>query len=89
MAGLVVIKLNTAGIREMLKSPGVQADLKARADRMAAAANATAGIENGFLSEVTVGAVRARARVFTATADAMVAEAEDRVLTRAFDAGRG
>lgn len=85
----ILVKILDKGVQELLKGAEVQVDLKARADKMAGTANATAGLTDGFLSEIGVGKVRARARVFTATADAMVAEARDRVLTRAIDAGRG
>lgn len=84
----VKIVIKQSAVIELLKSPRVQAELKARADRIASTANAEAGLSNGFLSEVGTGKTRARARVFTATADAMVAEARDRTLTRSFDAGR-
>lgn len=82
-------KINSAGVRELLRSAAVQADLKERADRIAAAANAAAGLQDGFIVDTDVGANRARAVVLTATADAMVAEATDRTLTRSIDAGRG
>lgn len=84
----VVFKLNQAGLREILKSANVQADLKRRAEKIAATADQDAGLTDGFLAEVTVGSVRAHGQVFTATAEAMVAEAAHRTLTRAIDAGR-
>lgn len=79
----VRIRLNRAGIRELLRSPGVQADLAARARRIAAAAGP------GHVVDVEVGPNRARAAVITDSVDAMVAEATRRSLTRAIDAGRG
>lgn len=84
----VVIKLNHDGIRDVLRSPGVQAELKRRADAIAAAANSAAGLDDGFVVDVEVGRNRARAVIVTATADAMVAEATNRTLTKSFDAGR-
>ena len=84
MANVRVV-LNRAGVRELLRSPEVQADLAERARRIAEAAG---GEEAGFETSVIVGGNRARASVITATAEAMVAEAKHRTLTRAIDAGR-
>lgn len=90
MPGTVVFKVNSAGVRELLRGAPVQADLKARADRIAAAANAdlTSG-DTGFVVDVDIGKNRARAVVVTATPEAMNAEATSRTLTRSIDAGRG
>lgn len=76
------IKLNSAGVRELLKSPGVQADLKRRAERIKNAAGP------GHEVEMFVGRNRARASVRTATIDAMVAERAHQTLTRAIPAGK-
>ena len=83
MAEKIRIEINSAGIQALLKSSEVQELLKAKADRIAAAA--------GEGMEVTsrIGATRARASVVTATRAARKAEAEDRALTTAIDAGRG
>lgn len=78
----VRIKLNREGVRELLRSPEVLADLTARAERIAARAGP------GHVVESDVGDNRARAVVITSTVEAMVAEARDRNLTRAIDAGR-
>lgn len=78
----VRIKLNRKGVGELLKSPEVQADLKARAERIAA------GAGEGFVADSEVGKVRARAAVYTETQEAMKAESERKALTRAIDAGR-
>lgn len=77
------IKLNSRGMAELLKSAAVLADLRARANRVAAAAGP------GMEVEARVGRTRARASVRTATPEARRAEATSRKLTRAFDAGRG
>jgi hypothetical protein len=77
------IDVNDAGIRALLKSPEVQAMLKAKADRIAAAAGP------GMEATSWAGRTRARASVITATAKARRAEATNRSLTRAIDAGRG
>jgi tRNA A37 threonylcarbamoyltransferase TsaD len=76
-------KLNTGNVGKLLKSEAVQANLKERADRIAAAAGP------GMEASVKAGPNRARASVFTATPEAMLAEAIERRLTRAIDAGRG
>lgn len=82
MVGKVIVKMNSRGAAALLKGAEVQADLKERADRIAAAAGP------GFEAEVKVGRTRAMASVTATTADAQRAEANDRALTRALDAGR-
>lgn len=74
--------MNGAGIKEILQSGAVQAELRARADRIAAAAG------QGMEASLRVGRTRARASVITGSREAMLAEATDRSLTRALDAGR-
>lgn len=86
MAKNVTIVLNRAGVGQLLKSPGVQADLLRRAEAIAAAAGANGG---EFVADSRIGATRARAIVFTADNAAERAEATDRALTHAIDAGRG
>ena len=76
------IELNHDAIAKLLKSPEVEADLMRRAQRIASAAG------NGMEAESSVGANRARASVITATPDAMLAEASNRSLSTALDAGR-
>lgn len=78
----VTIKLNKAGVRELLRSPEVLAELRRRADLIAAAAG------DGFEAEATTGPQRARASIRTGTHAARKAEATDRALTAALDAGR-
>lgn len=80
--GDVKIELNSDGVRALLRSPGVQADLDARARRISAAAGP------GMLPTVEAGKTRARASVITASDEARRAEATGRALTRAVDAGR-
>lgn len=80
------IVLNSAAVRALLTSPEIQRDLAERAQRIADAAGGEAA---GFETSSVVGSTRARASVITATAEAMVAEASHRTLTRALDAGRG
>lgn len=86
MAGEVKIELISAGVAELLKSAEVQADLARRAGAIAAAASASGG---KFDHDVRVGKSRARAMVWTDDFAAMEAEAKDRALTKAIDAGRG
>lgn len=78
----IVVVLAAAAIGKLLESPAVKADLKRRADRIAAAAGP------GFEASVVSGRNRARASVITATPEARLAEARDHVLLRALDAGR-
>ena len=83
MAEQIRIEVNSAGIQAILKSEEVQSLLEAKAQRIAAAAG------DGFEVSSRIGATRARASVITATRAARKAEAVDRVLTAAIDAGRG
>ena len=78
----VRVKLNRRGVRDLLQSEEVADELKRRADAIAAAAGP------GHRVEVEVGAPRSRAAVITDDTDAALAEARDRNLTRAVDAGR-
>lgn len=79
------IKLNRAGIRELLTSEKVASDLQRRAEKIASAAG---GAEVGFEAVKTGGPARARSIVITTTHEAKNREARDRTLTRAIDAGR-
>lgn len=83
MAGKVRVEMNSAGAQELLKSPEVQGELRKRADRVAAAAG------EGHEVSVWVGRDRARATVTTVSARAKRAEANDRALLRALEAGGG
>lgn len=82
MPGGLRFKLNRKGVRQILRSPQVEADLKRRAENVAQQAG------EGFEVDTFVGKNRARADVFTATHAARKAEAEERALTRAIDAAR-
>lgn len=79
----VRIKLNSAGIRKLLRSDDVRHDLERRAEAIAAAAG------KGMEADSQTGTNRASATVWTDTPGAMSAEARSRALTRAIDAGRG
>jgi hypothetical protein len=80
----IKIDLNDAGIREVLQSAEVQADLRRRAKAIAQAA----GGEPDFVGDAEIVGDRVMGFVVTATHEGRRAEAEDRALTRALDAGR-
>lgn len=82
------IVLNSDGIREMLRSPTVKADLERRAHRVATAAARTLEEPSGMVVVDAGDDTRARYVVITATGEAKRAEAKARVLTRAIDAAR-
>lgn len=77
------VELNLKGFNALRSTPEVMADLQARADRIAAAAG-----EGMVAEQVYVGKDRARVAVYTDTIEAKKAEAEDRALTIAIEAGR-
>lgn len=77
------VVLNGAGFVALLQSPEIQGDLKRRADAIAAAAG-----PGMVASAVQVTGKRSRVSVHTDTFEARKAEAVDRALTRAIDAGR-
>ena len=83
MAGPMILRLNSAGMREMLKSAGVLQDMRARAERVAQAAG------TGMEATAVVGKTRARASVITATTEARYNEASGKALTRAFGQAAG
>ncbi|MFE5021400.1 hypothetical protein [Streptomyces sp. NPDC056690] len=84
-------RVNRAGLRELLKSDGVRADLEARARRVATAARARGdGVldrgEGGIVADSYTGRSRAGATVIGVPMDI---EARDRVLGASIDAARG
>jgi hypothetical protein len=78
----VKIKLNSPGVRQLLQSAEIMADLVRRGEAIAAAAG------EGFEVRTSTSPTRARVTVRTATFAARRAEAVGRALTRALDAGR-
>ena len=76
------LKLNLAGFRELRNHPKVIADLKDRADRVAAAAG------DGFEARAGKGRNRGRASVRTDTAEARKKQSQSNVLQSALNAGR-
>lgn len=84
MTGAVTVRVNPAGVRAVLTSPGVRADLDARAARIRAVAG------DGFIVRPRPLRVRRYAvQVRTDTYEARRAQAESNSLMRAVDAGRG
>lgn len=79
------LEIHNEGFAEVRKSPAIQAQLHAMGERIASAA----GGGGDFEVIDSPGRDRARVVVVTATAEGKRAEAEDRALTRALDAGRG
>lgn len=78
----VKIKLHKQAVRALLRSNEVLTDLQKRATDIAVAAGP------GMEVDTEIGRNRARASVRTATPEAVRAEAKDRDLTKAIDAGR-
>lgn len=87
MASKVRIEMHPHAVGQVLRGEGgdnrLLEELERRANAMANAAG------DGMDVDVRVGRTRARASVRTGTPEAMRAEARDKTLTRAIDAGRG
>lgn len=75
--------LNRKAIKALLRSDEVEAELRRRAERVAAAAGPGHRVDSGK------GPSRARAAVITDTTAARRAEAKHRTLTRALNAAKG
>ena len=88
----VRVQLNDAGMRELLCSPEVEADLAERAARVAAAAAALGHQPHSgtveYRAEVSRGKNRARARVIADHPGALGLEERYRTLGTAIDAAR-
>jgi hypothetical protein len=90
----VRIQLNSAGMRDLLSSSGVAADLKRRADRVAASAKGSGPVDSGeYVDEIEVIMEQHDDRVVAhVTANArhsMLVEANTGNLARALDAAAG
>jgi RNA-splicing ligase RtcB len=90
----VRIELNRAGIRELLKSPEVAAELHRRAERVASAARASAPVATGaYLASIEVvdevHKDRVVSRVYAKAPYSMTVEANTGNLARALDAASG
>lgn len=79
------LELNSPEIEKLLRSPEVAREIKRRTENIAQAAGGSSG---GMRSRTYQGTDRVRGQVWTGTAQAQRAEAENRALTRAIDAGR-
>jgi hypothetical protein len=79
---LIKLELDHAGMRKLLRSDGVRAELARRAAAIAERAG------DGFAHDSSIGRNRALAMVWADNADAQRAEVKDLALTRAIDAGR-
>lgn len=86
MAARIRIEINHAEVARLLRGEGeyagIREDLRRRAQRIADAAGPGNVVEEGGSRH------RARFVVLTETEQAMIAEARDRSLSRALDAGR-
>jgi hypothetical protein len=93
MATSVRFKLNSAGIREMLKSSGIAADMHRRAEQVAAAARSSAPVESGdYKASIVVTdeqqPTRAVSHVGATVEYAPIIESALGVLARSLDAAR-
>lgn len=80
--GLDRLVLKSSGVRALLGSSEVEADLRGRADAIATAAG------EGHDVDSRSGGARSRASVRTVGFDAALAESTEKTLTSAIDAGR-
>lgn len=78
------LQIHPEGFNQVRRDPRIQDDLDRRAEAIAAAA----GGGDDFVAHSSPTSTRARSVVVTATIDGMLAEARDRALTNALDAGR-
>ena len=80
------IEFVSAGFKGILNSPGVESLIRQHTDATCAAANANLHVESeGYLSNVFTGGGQGRAVgvVYTSDHASMVAEAEEKALSRA------
>lgn len=86
------VKLNSAGVRAILQSPEVAAELMVHAKRIAAAARASAPVETGEYRDsiaafTDLHSDRVVAHVATTAPHGLLVEAHTGNLARALDAG--
>lgn len=82
MAKNVKVRLNRSGVRDLLRSADVRADLERRAARIKAASG------SGYETDSEIGKNRARASVRTADMRSIRDNAKHNTLIRAMDSGR-
>lgn len=88
------VKLNKAGIRELLTSPEVVAILEAKARPVLAAAQAdphdlSGDYERGLEIQTTTGGTRARVKVISTDYKGHILESKYGILSRALDSAGG
>lgn len=86
------IKWRNAAFQEILRAPGVKADLARRALAIEAAANTAAGLDaddDGYRAFHGEGRTRSRAAVIAGTVQSKRDNATHNRLIRSIDAGRG
>ena len=87
------VQLRSPGMQALLKDPGLAADLRRRAEAVAARARANAPVDEGdFRDSITVQSDttdRAVARVVSSDPKARVVEARTGVMSAALDAAGG
>lgn len=92
MAKGIRVRLNGAGAKAILTSAAVQADLMARAERIAARANGMVSEDemrnDAFMASDASSSSRARAHVHTASPHGINAQNKNDVLLKSLDAGR-
>ena len=92
MARGIRVRINSAGARAVLTSAAVQADLMARAERIAARANGMVSEDkmrnDAFRVSDASSTSRARAHVYTASPHGINAQNKNNVLLKSLDAGR-
>lgn len=79
----MAIKWERNAFTDILKSGAVRADVRRRAERVAAAAGP------GFDAVSSIGLTRARAAVITSDHEALIRNSRENTLIRALEAGRG
>ncbi|MGE3811523.1 MAG: HK97 gp10 family phage protein [Candidatus Nanopelagicales bacterium] len=88
----VKVVLNSPGVEQLLKDPGVLADLQRRGRAVAAVARATAPVDSGdYADSIEVSSDetdRAAVRIGASVDYALVVESRTGNLARALDAGR-
>lgn len=83
------IELRRGALVEIMRSAGMQAELRRRAEAVRSAADSAANDPGGHRAVSEVGANRARAAVLTGTPKSMWKEAVHHTLVSSIGAGRG